>query len=77
MANEHLATDSETLFLEIITEERVLRLNKAIQLVSVVKYLVAQYIRKKERSYLVTDSHFFFFGLERNTSVITASKSTG
>lgn len=33
MANEHLATDSETLFLEIITEERVLRLNKAIQLV--------------------------------------------
>lgn len=33
MTNEHLATDSETLFLEIITEERVLRLNKAIQLV--------------------------------------------
>lgn len=33
MANEHLATDLETLFLEIITEERVLRLNKAIQLV--------------------------------------------
>ena len=31
MANEHLATDSETLFLEIITEERVIRLNKAIQ----------------------------------------------
>ena len=26
-------TDLETLFLEIITEERVLRLNKAIQLV--------------------------------------------
>lgn len=33
MANEHLATDSETLFLKIITEERALRLNKAIQLV--------------------------------------------
>lgn len=33
MNKEHLATDSETLFLEIITEERVLRLNKAIQLV--------------------------------------------
>ena len=30
MANEHLATDSETLFVEIITEERVIRLNKAI-----------------------------------------------
>lgn len=33
MTKEHLATDSETLFLEIITEERVLRLNKAIQLI--------------------------------------------
>ncbi len=33
MANEHLATDSETLFLEIITEERVIWLNKAIQMV--------------------------------------------
>ncbi len=33
MTNEHLVTDSGTLFLEIITEERVLRLNKAIQLV--------------------------------------------
>lgn len=33
MTNEHLETDLETLFLEIITEERVLRLNKAIQLV--------------------------------------------
>ena len=33
MTKEHLETDLETLFLEIITEERVLRLNKAIQLV--------------------------------------------
>lgn len=33
MKKEHLGTDSETLFLEIITEERVLRLNKAIQLI--------------------------------------------
>lgn len=33
MANEHLATDSEILFLEIITEERITRLNQAIQLV--------------------------------------------
>lgn len=33
MNKKHLATDLETLFLEIITEERVLRLNKAIQLV--------------------------------------------
>ncbi len=33
MTNEHLETDLETLFLEIITEERVLRLNKAIQLI--------------------------------------------
>lgn len=34
MANEHLATDLETLFLEIITEERITRLNQAIQSVS-------------------------------------------
>lgn len=33
MANEHLATDLETLFVEFITEERILRLNKAIQMV--------------------------------------------
>lgn len=33
MTKEHLETDLETLFLEIITEERILRLNKAIQLV--------------------------------------------
>ncbi|MDE6535250.1 MAG: hypothetical protein K2K82_04480 [Muribaculaceae bacterium] len=33
MNKEHLATDLETLFLEIITEERILRLNKAIQMV--------------------------------------------
>ncbi len=33
MTNEQLATDSETLFLEIITEERILRLNKAIQFI--------------------------------------------
>lgn len=31
MNKEHLATDLETLFVEIITEERILRLNKAIQ----------------------------------------------
>ena len=33
MANEHLATDLETIFVEFITEERILRLNKAIQMV--------------------------------------------
>ena len=33
MTNEHLATDLETLFVEFITEERILRLNKAIQMV--------------------------------------------
>lgn len=33
MKKEHLGTDLETLFLEFLTEERVLRLNKAIQLV--------------------------------------------
>ena len=33
MANEHLATDLETIFIEFITEERILRLNKAIQMV--------------------------------------------
>ncbi len=27
MTNEHLGTDLETLFLEIITEERIIRLN--------------------------------------------------
>lgn len=31
MNNEHLATDLETLFVEIITEERILRLNVAIE----------------------------------------------
>lgn len=31
MTKEHLATDLETLFLEIITEERITRLNRAIQ----------------------------------------------
>lgn len=33
MNKEHLETDLETLFLEIITEERITRLNQAIQLV--------------------------------------------
>lgn len=33
MNQEHLATDLETLFVEFITEERILRLNKAIQMV--------------------------------------------
>jgi len=33
MRKEHLATDLETLFVELITEERILRLNKAIQMV--------------------------------------------
>lgn len=33
MANEQLATDLETIFVEFITGERVLRLNKAIQIV--------------------------------------------
>ena len=33
MNKEHLATDLETLFVEIITEERILRLNKAMQMV--------------------------------------------
>lgn len=33
MIDEHLATDLETIFVEIITEERILRLNKAIQIV--------------------------------------------
>lgn len=31
MNREHLATDLETLFVEIITEERILRLNRAIE----------------------------------------------
>lgn len=31
MNKEHLATDLETLFVEIITEERIIRLNQAIQ----------------------------------------------
>ncbi len=35
MNKEHLATDLETLFVEFITEERILRLNKAIQMVYV------------------------------------------
>lgn len=33
MTKEYLGTDLGTLFLEVITEERVLRLNKAIQLI--------------------------------------------
>ena len=33
MIDEHLATDLETLFVEFITEERILRLNRAIQMV--------------------------------------------
>lgn len=33
MNKDHLATDLETLFVEFITEERILRLNKAIQIV--------------------------------------------
>lgn len=31
MTKEHLGTDMETLFLEFITEERIIRLNQAIQ----------------------------------------------
>lgn len=31
MTKGHLGTDLETLFLEIITEERIIRLNQAIQ----------------------------------------------
>lgn len=31
MNNEHLATDLETLFVEIITEERILHLNMSIE----------------------------------------------
>lgn len=31
MNKEHLVTDLETLFVEIITEEKVIRLNQAIQ----------------------------------------------
>lgn len=33
MNNENLATDLETLFEKFITEEHILRLNKAIQMV--------------------------------------------
>ena len=33
MIDEHLATDLETLFVEFITEERIRRLNRAIQMV--------------------------------------------
>lgn len=33
MNNEYLATDLEILFVKFITEERILRLNKAIQMV--------------------------------------------
>lgn len=51
----------ETLFVEFITEERILRLIRLYKWFMAVKYLVARYIRRMERLCLLTSNHFFFF----------------